>query len=175
MTSGLALLALLIAAPTPTEVRAAEDYRVIQPLISYAKDGRGFVEFAPDVETRDEVCEPTRRRNTFHCTYDARVRRAFAREFGPWEARDELVRRNRYGWFLVPQLSKADAIRRGCAAIRRGYAHLEHLKCSELDATLSGPRWVVTIPRDPRAAIDEPPGAAISRRDGRVEGVWAYR
>jgi hypothetical protein len=90
MTLLLALLA--IAAPSAADVQRAEEARVLEPLIDWnaTVDGTGFVEFAPTVETRKAVCAATQT-GAFHCSYEARRKDGLASDFGPWEARQELL------------------------------------------------------------------------------------
>ncbi|HEX7948364.1 MAG TPA: hypothetical protein VF495_27105 [Phenylobacterium sp.] len=175
MSLALTLLAAAAVAtpPTAAEVQTLEMARVLDPLISSSREGRGYVEFAPTVETRDVACERTADGPTFKCVYEARVRRFFAQDFGPWQLREEIIRhRKGGGWVLTPQLGPSAAIRRGCAAIKAKYSN--SLKsCSDLTAVLSGIHWIVSY-NDPKAALGGGVGASVSRQTGRVEGVWVH-
>lgn len=88
------LLFFLLAttAPTAVDVQEAEEARVFEPLIDWnaSVDGRGFVEFAPTIETRKATCAPASA-GVFECSYESRIKEAFASDFGPWEARLELL------------------------------------------------------------------------------------
>lgn len=94
----LALLA--VAAPTAAQVQIIELDRVSAPLTSYAKDGRAYVEFAPDVETRNVACT-LEKQSIFKCNYEARTRPAFEREFGPWERRQARLVWRRNCWIRL--------------------------------------------------------------------------
>lgn len=84
----LALLVLFahLAPPTAADVQATEERRVLEPLTDYTPDGRAYVEFAPTVETRNAACTPVSTA-AFECSFEARVRDAFAQEFGEWTPR----------------------------------------------------------------------------------------
>src|SRR5262245_24443298 len=78
------------ASPTAADVQAVEVTRVLEPLTDYARDGRGYVERAPSIETRAATCAPISV-NRFECTYEARLKDFFAQSFGPWEPRRERI------------------------------------------------------------------------------------
>jgi hypothetical protein len=88
----LLFILLATAAPNAIDVQEAEEGRIVEPLIDWnaAVDGGGFVEFAPTIETRNATCAPARAR-LFECSYETRIKDAFASDFGPWEARVELL------------------------------------------------------------------------------------
>lgn len=91
------VLAVLIAVevPTASDVQAVEEMRVHEGRADVTREGRRFVEFAPTVQTRNASCTAVSQR-VYDCVYDARLKEAFASEFGPWQARrEQLERRNR--------------------------------------------------------------------------------
>ena len=61
---------------------------MLQPLTDYTRDGRAYVEFAPKVETRNVACTAISA-EVYECIFEARVKDAFAQEFGAWTARRE--------------------------------------------------------------------------------------
>ena len=88
----LLLLVANTAAPTAADVQAVEEARVFEPLIDQTRDGRAFVEFAPTAETRNAACAPISA-EIYECRFEARVKDAFAQEFGAW-----VPRRARLTW-----------------------------------------------------------------------------
>jgi len=92
------------ALPSPSEVQAFEETRVVAPFVSYDRKGRAFAEFAPTVETRAATCVATPP-NGAECTWETRVRDFFGSEFGPWETRRERLVRERGCWVASPRRS----------------------------------------------------------------------
>lgn len=86
-----------IAVPTPSDVQAFEESRVLEPFVSYDRKGRAFAEFPPVVETRAVTCTSGAEGDA-DCSYEARVRDAFASDFGPWETRRERLVRKKRCW-----------------------------------------------------------------------------
>jgi hypothetical protein len=96
------LLSILLAtiAPNAADIQATEEARIIQPLIQWMPSGKGIVEWAPDVETRNVSCTPAKR-DIYDCTYESRVREPLENDFGPWSARHEWVGKRRNLWRIV--------------------------------------------------------------------------
>jgi hypothetical protein len=90
-----------MAVPSPSDVHAVEELRVLEPLVSYDRKGRRFVEFAPTVQTRAVTCVGAAK-NEADCTYEARVRDFFASDFGPWETRRERLIWIKNCWVRLP-------------------------------------------------------------------------
>ena len=97
-------LAVLIAVevPTASDVQAVEEMRVHEGRADVTREGRRFVEFAPTVQTRNASCTAVSQR-VYDCVYDARLKEAFASEFGPWQARREQLERRKRRWRIAHQ------------------------------------------------------------------------
>jgi hypothetical protein len=91
------VLAMLAALPSSADVLAAERSRVYEPHVDYTSDGRRYVEFAPTVETRKATCVAVAE-DAADCTYEARARDMFEREFSPWEKRQMRLLRRQNCW-----------------------------------------------------------------------------
>ncbi len=89
-----------IAAPQPGDVDKIELTRVTAPYISYARDGRAFVEFAPTVETRNVTCKPVEN-GVFECIYEARVKDFFTADFTSWLPKRERIELRDNRWQIV--------------------------------------------------------------------------
>jgi len=84
--------------PTSAEVAALEKLRILEPLSSPTRlKDRYVVDFAPTVETRGLACFRSGADSGYTCRFESRTREFFAREFGPWIARSELLTRDRRG------------------------------------------------------------------------------
>ena len=80
------VLLLALAPPTPADVHASEEARVLAPLTNHTQQGWAYLEFAPTVEIRKVKCASVTT-NSYECTYEARLKDYFRCEFSSWTAR----------------------------------------------------------------------------------------
>jgi hypothetical protein len=98
--SGLLFTGLLLAmgaAPSPTDIAALEQKRLLAPFTDATKTARQYsAEFAPTVETRNVDCVP-KGEDGFSCRFESRTKGFFDADFGAWIARSETVQRSTEG------------------------------------------------------------------------------
>lgn len=99
----LALLAIQATAPpTAADVHAVEVGRILSPRTDVTHDGQRYVEFGPEIETRNATCRQAAQ-TQYDCSYEVRIKEFLSRDPGPWASRLERLHWRGGRWHRKPR------------------------------------------------------------------------